>query len=113
MAAGFVTGRGCKATSMRLKDPSVQRDEPPLSDEDTPKSKGRNLDKHGLLGKRDEEQGGSILFCLLAHVCQGTSQGTNACFNSEGAKLVIPSIRRSGNFDKSIDALPKMTPPWC
>lgn len=47
-------------------------------------------------------------------VLLGLNWWNSAYFNSEGAKWVIFSIQRSGNFDKkSGNDLPKMTPPKC
>lgn len=43
-------------------------------------------------------------------LCQGLAL---LVFIAKGTKLVISSTWRSGNFDKSVKDLPKMTPPKC
>lgn len=110
MVAGVVMGRGRKAASMRPKTPKSSKRWAHFSDEDLPNSKGRILDTHGLLSKREEEHGGSVPFCFISWFCQALSLWTSADFNSKGAKLVISSIRRSGNLYKNVNDLPQMTP---
>lgn len=97
-------GRGLKAAGRRPKDPKSSKKSASCSYRGVPKSNGKFLINMVFCAKQMRGgKGPSVLRQGLALLV----------FIAKGAKLVISSTWRSGNFDKSVKDLPKMTPPKC
>lgn len=80
----------------------------------SPGSNGRILDKRGLWSKADEGRGeGPFHSVSLLSSARPLAYGSLLIFRVKGAKLATSSTQRSGNSNRSVKDLPKMTPAKC